>query len=488
MFPKANDSWTIFEAAHLLNRAGFGGDPEQIKRIHQLGRSAAVEWLLDPEENIEAFPLPPWCAPDAVAERMKEQAAAISAVRMNSGDQSAEKVDMKLRDTRREFQKESREQGIEARAWWFRRMLLTKAPLREKMTLFWHDHFPSSDQKVKEPALLMRQNQLFREHALGNFKALTHAVTDDPAMMLYLDAQNSKKDQPNENYARELMELFTLGVGHYTEDDVHDAARAFTGRRLNRETGEVVQLRRQWDAGRKTLFGKSGKYDASQVVDLIFQQGQTARFMVNKLWEYFAYDNPSTDLTDWLAHQFRDSDYEIKPLLRQMFLSEEFYGEASMRTQIKCPVQFLVQLMKQLEIHRPPAGVPLDGQRELGQILFTPPNVAGWDWGKAWINTNTLLARYNLAGVLTKSTQQNKRMTRDWPGPDFKEIAPMNTRKDPQALVDSLVFRFFQGTVPDKARISFIEYATSKAEGKFTDTEIGELCHLMLSTPYYQLT
>ena len=490
MFPKANHSWTIFEAAHLLKRAGFGGDPGQIKRFHRLGREAAVEELLEPQEPIDAFPLPEWAEPEASAARMKAQYAAIRAVRMESNEMSPVDADMKLRETRREYQKENRRQGIEARAWWFRRMLLTKAPLREKMTLFWHDHFPSSDQKVREPALLMQQNQLFREHALGNFKTLTHAVTDNPAMILYLDAQNSKRSQPNENFARELMELFTLGEGHYTEGDVHEAARAFTGRRLNRQTGEVTQIRRQWDPGEKTLFTKSGKYDAGDVVDLIFEQGQTARFMVNKLWEYFAYDNPSTDLTDWLAGTFRKAGYETKPLLRGIFLSKEFYSEASMRTQIKCPVQYLVELMKQLEINRPPAGVPLDGQRELGQILFTPPNVAGWDWGKAWINTNTLLARYNIAGVLTKGMdgKKNRRMARNWSGPDFKKIAPVETRKNPEALVDSLVFRFFQSPVPDKARLSFIEYAIAKASGDFTDNEVGELCHLILSTPYYQLT
>ena len=488
MFEKAGNSWTIYEAAHLLNRAGFGGNPAEIKRLHELGREAAVESLLEPDEPVDAFPPPDWARPEVAAQRRGERYTAVREAKRVAPETTAEQAEMNLREIRREFQKENRRQGLEGRDWWFRRMLLTNAPLREKMTLFWHDHFPSSDQKVNEPTLLVVQNNLFRNHALGNFKELTQAVVGDPAMMLYLDAQNSKKSQPNENFARELMELFTLGEGHYSENDVHEAARAFTGRRLNRETGEVTLQRRQWDAGEKTLFGKTGNYDAAAVVDLIFEEHQPARFMAEKLWGFFAYENPSPEVTDWLAVVFRKARFEIKPLLREIFLSKEFYGEAAMRTQIKCPVQYLIELMKQLEISRPPARIALEGQRNLGQVLFTPPNVAGWDWGKAWINTNTLLARYNIAGYLTKGVDEKKRMALKWIGPNYPKIAGPGLRRNPEKLVDSLIFRFFQGAVPDKARQSFVEYASSKADGDFTNREMGELCHLMLSTPYYQLT
>jgi hypothetical protein len=208
---------------------------------------------------------------------------------------------------------------------------------------------------------------------------------------------------------------------------------------------------------------------------------------------------------DALAKVLRDAEYETAPLLRAIFLSREFYSEAAIRSQIKCPVQYLVAMLKQLEIADPPAGFALSGQQQLGQVLFMPPNVAGWDWGKAWINTHTLLARYNLAGFLTKGSGDNprgpnlertmmqgmqpaaRRMARNWQGPDYENIAPRPLRENPDALVDELVFRFFQGPVPAKARESFADYANAKKGVVFTNKEVAELCHLMLSTPYYQL-
>jgi uncharacterized protein (DUF1800 family) len=310
---------------------------------------------------------------------------------------------------------------------------------------------------------------------------------------------------PNENFAREVMELFTLGEGNYTEQDIREAARAFTGYQFNRVTGETFHNRRQWDGSDKTIFGKTGPFTGADVVKLIFEKPAAAGFMVKKIWEFFVYDNPSASATEALAGGFRKADYQIKPLLREIFLSKEFYAEAAIRSQIKSPVQYLIQLLKQLEINEPPVGFPINGQQQLGQTLFMPPNVAGWDWGKAWINTNTLLARYNLAGFLTKGADDGgeamrmervktkgmasapRNAGRGWKGPDYGKIAPRPLREDPAGLVDALVFRFCQGPVPEKARGSFIEYAASKKGVVFTDKETAELCHLMLSTPYYQL-
>jgi uncharacterized protein (DUF1800 family) len=404
-------------------------------------------------------------------------------------------------------------QGLEAQGWWFRRMLLTKAPLREKMTLFWHDHFATSIQKVKQPVLMMNQNELFRKNAFGSFKDLTQAILMDPAMLLYLDTESSRKGKPNENFAREVMELFTLGEGHYTEQDIREAARAFTGYQLSRSTGNVTHARKQWDESDKTIFGKTGPFNGSDVINMIFEKPRPARFMAEKLWEFFVYDKPTSAALDMLSATLDKAGHQIAPLLREIFLSKEFYSEASIRSQIKSPVQFLITLFKQLEIKDPPIGFPINAEQQLGQILFMPPNVAGWDWGQAWINTNTLLTRYNLAGFLTKGSFQSandsksnedsmemmervktpgmarapKLMGRNWKGPDYEKITPRPLREKPEELVDSLIFRFFQGTLPDKARGSFIEYAVSKKGVVFTDSETAELCHLMLSTPYYQL-
>jgi uncharacterized protein (DUF1800 family) len=511
MFLPAENSWTLFEAAHLLNRAGFGGDPSEIQAFHALGREKAVDSLFaaDPPD---AFPIPDWAVTENAVAAQQEFRRSIREIDAKSAGLPEEKRAEMRRDARREHQRQTRKEGIEAQAWWFRRLLKTQAPLREKMTLFWHDHFATSLQKTNRPALLMQQNQLFREQAFGNVKKLTVQVLMDPAMLLYLDSQTSKKGQPNENFAREVMELFTLGEGNYTERDIAEAARAFTGYRLNAQKLTVVHQKPQWDNGDKTLFGQTGPFDGKDVIGLIFEQPQAARWIPKKLWEYFVAEDPADAIVDTLAESFKRSGLQTGPLLREIFLSKEFYGESVMRSQIKSPIQYLVEMIKQLEISEPPAGFPLTGQQQLGQLLFMPPNVAGWDWGKGWINTNTLLSRYNLAGFLTKGGEgvsigpkngggiamrdpqkpkgdfAKKRRASTWDGPDYEKIAPRPLRENPADLVDSLIFRFFQAPLPKKARDSFVEYAAAKKGVIFTDQEVAELTHLILSTPYYQLT
>jgi len=506
MLQKADVSWTLNEAAHLLNRAGFGGCPNEIKTFHALGREKAVDSLFaDPDES-SVFPLPEWATVERAVADMRgrvEQRRETQKAMRNLSPEEAEKV---RREGFKKMQEENRRHALEGQAGWFRRMMKTRCPLREKMTLFWHDHFATSVQKVKQPVLMVWQNELFRKHALGSFKSLTHEILMDPAMLLYLDTQGSRKGQPNENFAREVMELFTLGEGNYTEQDIREAARAFTGYQLNRMTGKVVHNRLQWDETKKTVFAKTGPFTGADVIDLIFEKPEAARLMARKIWEFFVCENPTDAAVEKLAESFRKADYQMSPLLREIFLSKEFYSESAIRSQIKSPVQFLIEMFKQLEVTDPPTGFPITAQQQLGQVLFMPPNVAGWDWGKAWINTNTLLTRYNLAGFLTKGAHGDdgsamtdervkmkgmapgpKRMGLGWNGPDYEKIAPRPLRKNPAEFVDALVFRFFQGPLPDKARGSFIEYATAKQGVVFTDTEVAELCHLMLSTPYYQL-
>lgn len=512
MLPKADNSWTLFEAAHLLNRAGFGGSPQEIKALHALGREKAVDSLIGAADEPDAFPMPSWANAEQDLADMRMRVEQRREMFKNARGLSEEKAEEMRREAFKEIQQENRLRGLEGQAWWFRRMLQSKAPLREKMTLFWHDHFATSIQKVKQPVLMINQNELFRKNAFGSFKDLTQSILMDPAMMLYLDTDSSRKGHPNENFAREVMELFTLGEGNYTEQDIREAARAFTGYQLNRFNGNVIHNRKQWDETDKTIFGKTGPFNGADVIRMIFEKSRPARFMAEKIWEYFVYDKPSDAAIDMLAEGFRKADYQIAPMLREIFLSKEFYAEASIRSQIKCPVQFLIALLKQLEISEPPTGFPINAEQQLGQILFMPPNVAGWDWGQAWINTNTLLTRYNLAGFLTKGVTQGssdqsggdsmemmervktpgmapgpRLMGRGWKGPDYEKIAPRPQRENPEELVDALIFRFFQGTLPDKARGSFIEYAVSKKGVVFTDKETAELCHLMLSTPYYQL-
>lgn len=516
MLQAAPEEWTIFEAAHLLRRAGFGGSPDEIKAFHALGRRKAVESLLTPDEAIDAFPLPAWANPEEAAAEMRERQMQAREMRRETRDLTPEQADRKRREFRQKQQRTERQHSVEGQGWWFNRMLKTRAPLREKMVLFWHDHFATSFQKVKQPVLLMMQNELFREHATGSFKELTHEIVKDPAMMLYLDTQNSKKGMPNENFAREVMELFTLGEGNYSEQDIKEAARAFTGYQINRLNGTVAHNERRWDGGEKTIFSKKGRYDGDGVVDLIFEQSAAATHLPGKLWEYFVAENPPKEGVEALGKSFRAADFQIEPLLREIFLSKAFYAESVMHNQIKSPIQYLVQMLKELELREAPPAYILSAQQQLGQVLFMPPNVAGWDWGKAWINTNTLLSRYNVAGFITKGSQDNapladndggammemdmemdrkqmrvgnamKRAAQRWDGPDFEKIAPRELREDPEKLVDALVFRFFQMPLSAKEREAFVEYARSKKGAVFTNKETGELCHLMLSTPRYQL-
>lgn len=504
MISRATHSWSIFEAAHLLNRGGFGGSPQEIRKFHALGREKAVESLLSPDEAADSFKKPEWSGKEQQALELTEREKQRRQLRRKGRTESAEAADMALREFRRQFQRENRRRVAEIQGWWFRRMLVGKAPLREKMTLFWHDHFATSAQKVNQPALLLQQNEIFRAHAFGSFKDLTLQIVTDPAMMLYLDTQNSRKGMPNENFAREVLELFTLGEGNYSEQDIREAARAFTGYRVNRYSGEVSHMPRQWDDTEKVIFGKKGKFRGEDVVDLIFSEKDPSKFLTAKIWEFFVHETPKEQTVSTLAMGFRESGYQVKSLLHEIFLSKEFYSAEAMRTQIKCPVQYLIALMKQLEIKQPPFGFPLTAQQQLGQTLFMPPNVAGWDWGQAWINTNTLLTRYNLAGFLTKgsgrgagkavATEGGRQMVavkkndrQGWQGPNYEKIAPRPLRENTTELVDSLIFRFFQGQVPEKARQSFIDYAEAKKGVIFTNTETAELCHLMLSTPYYQI-
>lgn len=504
MLPKAENQWTWEEAAHLLNRAGFGGNPREIGQLHAMGRYQAVEFLLKPAEPIDFLPAPEWTSPEERAEAARARFAAIRESRMAMKDMSAEAADRKRREIFQKFQQEERRQGLEAQGWWLDRMFRTQAPLREKMTLFWHDHFATSMQKVKEPSLLYGQNVTFREHALGNFKKLTHAMAQNPAMMLYLDLQTSKKGKPNENFAREVMELFTLGQGNYTEEDIRQAARAFTGYDINRFQGTVSHSKRNWDDGEKTFLGQKGKFDGDGIIDVIFQQPQAASYLAMKLWEYFAYENPPQAAVEDLAKTFRDGKFELVPLLREIFLSKEFYSPDCMANQIKSPVQFFIQMLKQLEVPSLPKGYALYVQSQLGQILFAPPNVAGWDWGKAWINTNTLLTRYQISGFLCKgndsapSREMGKvkgfgnglqRMAEAaYAGPDYDALAPRAMREDVETMVDALIQRLFQRTLSGNVRERFIAYASEKKGVVFTNQEVAELLHLMMSTPHYQLT
>jgi len=478
--PLAKNQWNASLAAHLLNRAGFGGDPAEIQRLADLGFEAAVASLVDVDPKAGKMVTPDWADSSTVA-------AARAEVRQADKEER--------RALRKKMRQQERRQLMELRSAWLEQMQQGADPLREKMTLFWHGHFATSTQKVKASFFIWRQNDLLRQQALGDFGMLVRGVARDPAMMRYLDLQQSKAKKPNENFARELMELFTLGEGYYSEEDIQESARAFTGYRINPRTLEFVLRQRQHDAGDKQFMGQTGTFDGDKIVTIILQQPQCGRFIVRKLWEFFAYESPAESLVDALAEGFRSSGYNIRGLMRNILRSREFYSQQSVSQQIKSPVQWLVQAANELEIPVPSGKIAQRALSQLGQTLIAPPNVKGWDGGKAWISSASLLYRYNLAAALLRAdgsragnNQKTKKRRRGKLAAQvaMERIASAALRENRDALIDSLIWRLFQQEVPAEERRAFVDFFSGWHE-EVNDEAVRGLVHLMMSTPRYQL-
>ncbi|MGI8907060.1 MAG: DUF1800 domain-containing protein [Candidatus Sumerlaeaceae bacterium] len=385
-FSRPEFKWNERTARHLLNRAGFGVPPMAIVRLAAMKPQEAVSAFVDYERLPDVAPAAPSDLPQRFNYRELRQTVATMS-------------EEEKRQFRQEKQKEAREAMVGLESWWITRMRLSQRPLEEKLALFWHGHFATSAEKVKEPQANLQLNQIFRSNASANFDQLTRAVGKSPAMMRYLDQIQSTRQKPNENWARELMELFTLGIGNYTENDIKEAARAFTG--WADRDGQYFFDSRRHDTDNKTFLGQTGNFDGDKIISIIMQQPACAEFISRKLWKFFAYDEPEQEVVTGLAETLRKNKYELKPLLRQMFSSEAFYSDRAMHSQVKSPSQLVVNLMVQLNAPleaKPP--VAQLAMRAMGQALFFPPNVKGWDGGKAWINTNTLLIRYNFANYL----------------------------------------------------------------------------------------
>lgn len=487
--PLPAEQWNRAAAAHLLNRAGFGGSPSEVDALAALGHAEAVDRLVEWEKQPDDVPMPEWAKLDLDARRERFQ---------KSRQASAEE----RRQLQAEEQKRRRGQILELQGWWLRRMATSARPLQEKLTLFWHGHFATSIEKVRDPYLMWLQNETLRKRGGGRWFELLDAVTRDPAMLIYLDQQQSRPSHPNENYARELMELFALGEGHYTEKDVTEAARALTGLTLDRLTLEVSFNRRRHDAGVKTVLGRTGRLGVNEVLEQVAGQPQCARFISAKLWTFFAAENPSPELVDALAAEFRRQDGRIQPFLRVVFRSEEFHAPSVVRKQIKSPVQFLVQACRQLERDLPPGPVCSNALRLLGQNLFAPPNVKGWDGGVSWINTNTLLARQNLTLLLVTGENSLPRAEgraagkgRPRQGRVLDRIPkgavatgrlfPDAVRGKPDALIESMEARLLAARFRDKDRAGLREFIDANAP--LDDVEVATLLRTAMCAPDYQL-
>ncbi len=296
-------------------------------------------------------------------------------------------------EARKAARQQARADTVALAAWWLQEMRESPSPLAERMVLFWHNHFATSMQKVQQPQGMFFQHQLFRQHATGSFRELLHGVARDPAMLIYLDGAANRAQAPNENFAREVMELFTLGEGQYSERDIKEAARAFSGWSVDRESWRAQLRPRQHDDGPKTLFGRTARFDTESALDAMLDQPAAARFITGKLWREFVSPTPKAESVERIAQRLRSSGWRTDAALRELLLSDEFWAAESRAALIKSPVELTVGTLRQFDI-RLEGALPLVAvTSRLGQMLFLPPNVKGWPGYTDWINSTSLLER-----------------------------------------------------------------------------------------------
>ncbi len=452
--------WDTRTAAHLMRRAGFSATPEELDRLVDIGFEATLDELL----NYEAVD------DTEMEEGLLEQDYLFTRVNKNGN---------------------LRPKTFGMQRWWLYRMVHSERQLLEKMTYFWHDHFATSVSTVRQVVLgeqpyMMIQNELLREYALGNFKEMVEMIARDPAMLVWLDNRSNVKEHPNENWGRELLELFTMGVGNYTDQDVVEAARAFTGWGLNRWAGEFSFFPGQHDYGMKTFLGETGPFDGDDIIDIIFEQDVTAQFITRKLLEFFVYPDPSEELIADLAVVLRENDYEIRPLMRAIFKHPEFYSDRAYRSLIKSPVDLFVGLFRELGMSDP-VFLPRI-MRTTGQKLFAPPDVSGWTSGVGWINTTTLLARYNFFNILVSFRGNGSLDFVEW-----VQTYELSNFDVVALLLDTIV----KGDVSVDTRYVLGEYMTTDDSGEPVEWDINDavmvdkkargVLYLILVLPTYQL-
>ncbi|MFM0317392.1 DUF1800 domain-containing protein [Paraburkholderia nemoris] len=372
------------DARFFLTRVGFAPDSGEVAQYVGLTREQAVDKVLATARTESVTPLPDWVLEPIPTRDIRK-----------TWTDDQRRDEQRLRGQRYEL----------LRAWWVREMLSTPSPLTERMTLFWHNHFTSGQDKVQYPQQMAQQNMLLRRDALGNFDELLHDVAKDPAMLQYLDGASNRKGKPNENFAREVMELFTLGEGNYTQRDVSEAARAYTGWSLDPDTQAYVWRANQHDDGDKTVLGQTGPFDGDQVLDILLARPETATFVTTKLWREFVSDTPDPARIAPIAAQFRASHYDIKVALRGLFMSDALWDDGDRGVLVKSPVEFVVGTLRAFDIGYDNTA-PFAAQiRTLGENLFYPPNVKGWPGGTIWINSSTLLARKQFVEQLFRATE-----------------------------------------------------------------------------------
>ncbi|MGI4789528.1 MAG: DUF1800 domain-containing protein [Janthinobacterium lividum] len=453
------EAWTMIHSpadsrnlAHLLRRAGFGARPDEWSAYAKLGLAGTTQQLLHPETM-----------PDPFGTILQ--------------DIQGDYVDFDSLDS--------------IKKWWLYRMSHTPRPLEEKLTLFWHGHFATANYKVDNPRRMWQQNETLRTHAIGNFRTMLQAVSRDPAMLVWLDGADNRKDRPNENYGRELMELFTLGVGGgYTENDVKEAARAFTGWQFDRDTSLFAFHPEQHDDGAKTFLGQTGNFSGDDIIDILVRHPSTANFICTKLFKFFVHEAPSPAEIAPLTHAYFQSGYEIRAVMAAILTSPAFYSDTAIHSKIKSPTEYIVTALRTLDAPFAATNNNLLGSgRTMGQELFNPPNVKGWSGGKTWMNTMTLITRANFASGLTYEMSRRGMLSSRLHHGITAHGTATSGLNTPEQGVDALWGLLLPGHQPSAAtRTALVDFASDGSGRPLNfDAKAPGLVALILSAPEYQL-
>ena len=450
------------QIGHLLRRTGFGVAPQELSNYSKLDYQGVVDQLLHP--------------PQGVDDEMEKRLAALNL----------------------DFTKPQDQQR-----WWLLRMAWTKRPLIEKMTLFWSGHFTSSYRKVGGKTAYNRiiiQNKFLRDHAFDTLDNLLLGITADPAMLVYLDLNQSRKNAPNENYARELMELFTLGVGNYTQQDVYEAASALTGWHIKKGTDQAQYLAQDHNTASKTFLGKTGNFDYKDIISILTNHPATPVFISRKLFTFFAYENPSDNDLQPLVDAYHKSNHNMGEVIKALLLSPQFSSDKAYRSRIKSPTEFVVGIYRALQIQSDGKDLPAH-TTVMGQPLFDPPNVAGWPGDKTstvWLNSGTWMGRLNYINqILAIGSSPNERKSLD-----LQNIVKTNQIASPEQFVDYFAAFLLDGKIESDRRQQLIDYFNQKAKntastraqtvtltsGKsYPLSNVRGTLYLLLSMPEYHL-
>ena len=477
------------QARHLLMRAGYGATPAKLAEWHDLGLDAAVQRLVVyndiPLGDLDIADLDP----DVVRKHTAEERRAYLRAR---ADKDQKKLD-EFRRMRVAANFEDRRMHAALQRWWVERMAETPRPMEERLTLLWHSHFATQHRNVRDAYLMEKQNNFLRENANGSFADLANGIVHDPAMIKFLNNDKNKKQRPNENLSRELMELFTLGEGHYTEDDIKAGARALTGYHVN--DNDFLFDRRQHDDGMKTILGHTAKFNGTNFVKVLLAHEACARYIALKLYRHFVadvsddwdlLDNGTREVVDGLAKLLRESDYELKPVLTQLLKSRHFYDAAVVGKQIKSPVQIVAGTIHQTGAPlRDSRGVAL-ALRGMGQQLFEPPSVAGWEGGRSWINTSTLFMRQNTSAYLISGVVPGKAFKKVEVNYHPERLLEGFDDRSVEVVVDRLCDSMLGHHVGAERRDPLVRFMQGREKGVTNDSLVALLL-LITAMPEYQL-